>query len=109
MSQRNEVRGIILGILLLIGMHFAAFLFICVILVIISIIPTPLSNNYLWFPLIVVPYAGIGLFQILYVIPVVFWLKRRQKGGLMKGVIIGAVLTALLNGGCWLLVYSEPW
>ena len=106
MSQRNEVRGIILGVLLLIGMHFAAFLFSCVILVIISIIPTPISNNYLWLPLIVVPSAGIGLFQILYVIPVVFWLKRRQKWGLMKGVIIGAVLTALLNGGCWLLVYS---
>ena len=106
MSQRIEVTGIILGILLLIGMHFAAFVLISVILLIISIIPTPISNNYLWMPLIIFPSVSIGLFQILYVIPVVVWLKRRQEWGLMKGVIIGAVLTALLKGGCWLLVYS---
>ncbi len=110
MSRRIEITGIILGILLLIGMHFAAFLLICVIVGIISIMPTPIGNSisksYLWLTLIILPFIGIGLFQILYVIPVVLWLKRRQEWGLMKGVIIGAVLTALLNGGCWLLVYS---
>ncbi|MBD0345125.1 MAG: hypothetical protein ICV63_09955 [Coleofasciculus sp. Co-bin14] len=42
--------------------------------------------------------------QFIYVIPVVLWLKRQQRWGLMKGIIIGAVLTALLNGGCWLWV-----
>ena len=57
-------------------------------------------------------YLGIGiwvagaiflfLWQLLYVIPLVLWFRRRQYWGLMKGVIIGAVLTALLNGTCYL-------
>jgi hypothetical protein len=49
--------------------------------------------------------GAIGFFfwQLLYVIPLIIWLKRRRKMGMMKGVIIGAVLTALLNGSCYLL------
>lgn len=109
MSQRNELRSIFLGILLLLGMHFAALLCIFAILLIISIIPTPISNNYQWMPLLLFPFLGIGIFQFLYVIPVSIWLKQREEYGLMKGVIIGAVITALLNGGCWLLVSSGSW
>lgn len=104
MSRRNETRNIALGMLLLLGMHFVLFLLVCLVLVIISIVPTPISNNYRWLPLIFIPTGGIGIFQITYVIPVSLWLKRQGRLGLMKGVIIGAVITALLNGGCWLLL-----
>lgn len=106
MSRRNEIGSIFLGILLLVGMHGAVFLLAGLILVIISLVPTPISSNYLWIPLVLYPTAGIGLFQVLYVVPVCLLLKRRGRFGLMKGVIIGAVLTALLNGGCWLFLYS---
>ncbi|MEQ9235604.1 MAG: hypothetical protein RIG66_16145 [Coleofasciculus sp. E2-BRE-01] len=40
---------------------------------------------------------GFLFWQLLYVIPLIIWLKHRRKMGMMKGVIIGAVLTALLN------------
>jgi hypothetical protein len=55
--------------------------------------------------LVVWIYAAYGFFliQLLYVIPITLWLRRRQRIGMMKGVIIGAVITALLNGGCFLL------
>jgi hypothetical protein len=45
---------------------------------------------------------GISLFQLIYVISAIFWLRQRQKFAFMKGVIIGAVITALLNGACYL-------
>lgn len=106
MSRRDETRNIALGILLLLGMHLALFLFIVLILFIISIIPTLISGNYNWFFLILI-LLGIGISQLVYVIPVSLWLKRTGKFGLMKGVIIGAVITALLNGGCWLVIYSS--
>ena len=34
------------------------------------------------------------------------YLVRRKAWGLMKGVIIGAIFTALLNGGCWVLLHT---
>jgi hypothetical protein len=49
---------------------------------------------------------GISITQLLYVIPVIIWLDIRRQFALTKGVIIGAVITALLNGGCWLLLIS---
>lgn len=47
---------------------------------------------------------GFLFWQLLYVIPLTIWLKRRGKVGMMKGVIMGAVLTALVNGACYLLM-----
>lgn len=46
----------------------------------------------------------IGLLQLLYVIPMIYSRKRKRKWGQIKGIIIGAVITFLLNGGCWIAV-----
>ena len=110
MSRANETAGISLGILFLLGMHFIGFWLIYLLIIFISIInssyPTALgtylTTEYRFLLLLAVP----GLSQLFYVIPLVFWLKRRQRWGLMKGVIIGAVITALLNGSCWILLTS---
>ncbi len=48
---------------------------------------------------------GISIVQLIYGIPAMLWLRRRQQFALMKGVIIGTVITALLNGGCFLMVF----
>jgi hypothetical protein len=48
--------------------------------------------------------AGISITQLIYIIPVIIWLNRRGQFALKKGVIIGAVITALLNGGCYLIL-----
>jgi len=48
--------------------------------------------------------AGISITQLIYIIPVIIWLNRRRQFALKKGVIIGAVITALLNGGCYLIL-----
>jgi Na+/proline symporter len=94
MSQRNEILGVFLGIILLICMHILAILAI----VLLSFIRGIYGGQIL-----IIGGFGFFLWQLLYVIPVTLWLKRRRQYGLMKGVIIGAVITALLNGGCSLL------
>ncbi|MEM7797304.1 MAG: hypothetical protein AAF579_22970 [Cyanobacteria bacterium P01_C01_bin.118] len=44
--------------------------------------------------------------QLLYAIPLALRFKRRRQFGLMKGVIIGAVITALINGACYLTLLA---
>lgn len=108
MQPRHEINEIILGIFLLLGMHIAGFIVIFFLLFLLSIInsyiPSSIINylisQYRFFIWLFSP----GLTQIIYVIPLVLRLKRQQRWGLMKGVIIGAVLTALLNGACWLSI-----
>lgn len=46
---------------------------------------------------------GIGLGQWLYVIPVCIYLAIKRRFTWLQGVIVGAILTVLLNGGCWVI------
>lgn len=108
MSQRNESAGIAAGFLLLLVIHALAFYLLLLLIGLLTRInssfPTSvgtyLTTQYRFLFILGSP----GLTQLIYVIPLVFLLRWQQRWGLMKGVIISAVLTALLNGGCWLLV-----
>jgi hypothetical protein len=64
-----------------------------------NFVPVPFSLSYvLW----LLPIIYIGLTQLLYLIPTCIYFSRRGQRALVQGLIIGAVLTALLNGGCFL-------
>ena len=52
-------------------------------------------------PLGVFVFGGIGVVQLAYVIPLCLRFKANGQTNLMKGLIIGASVTALLNVGCW--------
>lgn len=53
---------------------------------------TPLTNVYsLWF---------IGLSQLLYILPAIALCKRNKRDDYIKGLIIGASITFLLNASC---------
>jgi hypothetical protein len=113
MSQRNEAIQIGLGILLLLGLHLAAIAIGTLAAMILSYVANGLQSGSLLsgifqnlMAILLYAFLGIGLAQAIYVVPVIVVLSRRQKWGLMKGVIVGAVITALLNGGCWLLFVS---
>jgi heme/copper-type cytochrome/quinol oxidase subunit 4 len=60
----------------------------------------------LYAPLISIVFVApfIGLTQLVYIVPLCIYLQRKGKWNWMKGIIIGACITALLNGGCWLLL-----
>jgi hypothetical protein len=105
MSQINEREGIVSGIFLLIGLHIAAVILgIIVLLIYISLVGNVGKDNYLGLLLIWSFLGFLGIAQLIYVIPAIFILRRRRNFTIVKGVIIGAVVTALLNGGCWLFV-----
>jgi hypothetical protein len=113
MSQRDEAIQIILGIGLVFGMHGAAITIGTIASVILSSVTAGLpSASFISTILhnlgnvLITAFLAIGLAQAIYVVPAIVVLSRRQQWGLMKGVIIGAVITALLNGGCWLLIVS---
>ncbi|WP_337884825.1 hypothetical protein [Fischerella thermalis] len=101
MSRRNEFYYVIGGIFLVLGMHIIATL-ILGILAYIELIIASQYNIRFFQSIFVVYFFGIGITQVVYIIPVLLRLKRQAKFALMKGVIIGAIFTALLNGGCWI-------
>lgn len=37
-------------------------------------------------------YSTIGFWQILYVLPLVLWLKRRRFSGVSLGVLVGSAI-----------------
>ena len=107
MSQINERKGIVSGIFLLIGLHIAALIVeIIVLFLYISVVRNIEKNYYLGLVIIWSFFGFLGIAQLIYVIPAIVILRRRRNFTLVKGVIIGAVVTALLNGGCWLFIYS---
>jgi hypothetical protein len=93
----TELGKILSGFFLVIGLHIAAVLIGGLIGSIASFLGIYSIASILLFAAL-----GIGITQIIYIIPLIIWLIRQRNWGLMKGVIIGAVITALLNGGCWL-------
>jgi hypothetical protein len=105
MSQRNETTQIIYGVLFLFGLHILVITVFSLLGYVLNMLGGAAISllNPLW----AVALFGIGISQLIYVVPMIIWLKQRQEWGLMKGVIIGAVLTALLNGGCWLLLINQ--
>jgi len=108
-SQSNEWRGIIRGILLAVLLATAivtiAFLLFS-IPGLVSVFPA-LTWGYTVVIFINFAAYSIGITQLLYILPllIVFW--RQRRFALMKGLIIGAVIIALLNFGCFLYVLSR--
>ena len=95
MPQRHELKGILLGTGLVLFMHLIA-----------TIIAYLLAVNFIdYSQQIMLTLFSLGLTQLIYVLPAIAVTARKRKFALMKGVIIAAVITALLNGGCWLIVY----
>lgn len=97
-ENHKEIIEILKGIFLILGCHLLAGLIIFVLISTRSNTQGGLSSyGVLFFGL-----AGFFLWQLFYVIPLTIWLKRQGKTGMMKGVIFVAVMTALLNGACFL-------
>lgn len=98
MIRRNEWLGIILGFLLLMGCHLlAGALVFGLSFPISALINEPYAILMVW------AWATTTLFlwQLIYVLPLVFWLRRRRKIAMMKGVILGAILTGLIAATCF--------
>src|SRR5438552_5115696 len=63
------------------------------LLLLLHLIQIPLAMVTLGISLIV-----LGLSQLVYVIPAIIIYRRKGRPGIVKGLIIGAAITLLLNG-----------
>jgi hypothetical protein len=109
MSRRSEISNIFIGIALLVVCHLAYLMLVGLLLWLFPVdFFSSSSQSQSWSdPLIaLMTYSTfvIGLVQILYVLPLCLWLSRRRRFNTVKGVIIGAVITLLLNGSCFLFL-----
>jgi MFS superfamily sulfate permease-like transporter len=96
MSKNNifrELLEIVKGFFLLLLCHFLAGIIIGVIGAIVPIVGS-------------IAFLGFLFVQLIYVLPLINYLKRKDKLGMIKGVIICAVITALIYGSCYLLLFS---
>ena len=63
------------------------------------------------YSIFIVMFLGIGLVQLVYVIPLIIRYALKKERETIIGVCIGACITALLNGGCYGMVhyvFREP-
>ncbi|MBX2866065.1 MAG: hypothetical protein KTR27_21135 [Leptolyngbyaceae cyanobacterium MAG.088] len=97
----NAITQIIRGLMILMFCHGIAALLIFVLGYTIG----PMVGLYGFAVIWLFGYAGFLFWQLLYVIPLILRFKRRRKFGMMKGVIMGATVTALLNGVCYLVFF----
>lgn len=49
---------------------------------------------------------GIGLTQLLYVVPLYLYFRKTSQKNTAKGLVIGASIVALLNVTCWGVFFS---
>jgi amino acid permease len=105
MSRRSEISNIFIGIVLLILCHLAYLMLAGLIVYLLASMPnTDISQKVN--TVLGISVLGIGLTQALYVVPLCLYLSKRRQHTVVKGVLIGAVLTMLLNGSCFLLFHG---
>lgn len=67
----------------------------------------PQLPSYLWLnTLLFRSLFWIGVTQLIYILPAIAHFHRKQRPGVVKGLIIAAALVVLLNGICWVVVRS---
>jgi hypothetical protein len=88
-QENNSFSDFILGIVIVFFLH---------IVVLIALLPLAAINRG--------EFAGmhflyIGATQFIYLIPLTIYLIIKRKYSLIQGLIVGAILTILLNSACW--------
>ncbi|MEM9092022.1 MAG: hypothetical protein AAGC93_25215 [Cyanobacteria bacterium P01_F01_bin.53] len=96
MTQNSSRKEMLIG---LGSLFFAHVVFVVSLVSLLWI--TDWLSLYMLQPIISLAVFGIGLSQLIYAVPLGLRFRRKRRFSAMKGVIIGAVITALLCGGCF--------
>ncbi len=51
-------------------------------------------------------FGSISFGQLIYVVPLIWWTKNAARYGWMKGIIMGASLTASITGNCFIMAIT---
>jgi len=96
-TQVPDQGSIAKGILLTLGLHAAAVGVCCGV--------SLLGNGEVMSGL--VPFLGIGIIQLLYIVPALIICSILRQHRTRKGLLIGAGITILINATCAGLVLSS--
>ena len=82
----NNPKPVWLGVLIAFGLHLSLLIFLQIGLVLL---------------------LGVGLVQVVYIIPAFIIARNRGETGIAKGLLIGAGITFLLNATCFgVMIFS---
>jgi hypothetical protein len=101
MNQANPKADFIKGVLLVPGFHIAFSLIWIGIDYLILLLTSPFykwSYNIFLLPL---PIYVLGITQIAYLMPAHTYFIHKQRPEVGKGIIVGAIITGLVNGTCF--------
>jgi DMSO/TMAO reductase YedYZ heme-binding membrane subunit len=97
------------GFFLAIGLNmFAIAFYLLCYLFITSRLSVGDPNSAFWkavHNVVVLLLFGFGFSQALHIIPIALRFRQRGEFERMKGLLIGAALTALLCGSCFIIVF----
>lgn len=60
----------------------------------------PTKDAYWQIGILLVALMGIGVFQLVYIVPLSLYFKRKGKTLMLQGVLLSAALTLLGSGIC---------
>lgn len=89
--MQTTTQSVLLGFAALIGVDLTAAAFLGM-----------LASAGIEFP--IVALFAIGLVQLLWAVPGAVWAYKSGRKGVGHGILIGAALVLLVNGGCFALV-----
>ena len=103
MDERKKVLYFLGGMGLVLVLH-TLFAAIAIPLLTIIFEANGTGGGYSGIAALFVVLAAFSLWQLLYVVPLSLWFKRKRKFAAMKGVIAMAALTFLLNSACFVMM-----
>ncbi len=105
-EDRQAMRSLLRGMLVVPVMHCLALpvvhLLFLGLAMLVRDLTQPHTEKFYWLmSLLSLTGLAIGITQIFYLFPLGLYLKRKGKDLFVKGMIISAVITALINGACF--------
>jgi hypothetical protein len=100
MNQPDSNRDFIGGILLVPALHIAFTIIWFGISALLTMVFPFFNRNYNVF-LLFIPIVTLSLTQSIYLIPAYIHFARKQRHEVGKGIILGAIVTLLINGACF--------
>lgn len=109
MTESNEWRRVFRGIFLAIFLAIATFAIALLLISVLQSLRLASIQNWVYSAITILSLAGyfVGITQLIYLIPLIFFLWRERRFAVMKGIMIGGVLVALVNFGCYLFIVSQ--
>lgn len=109
MTEQNEGTNFFVGFLSLIFCHvlLVGLLWLTVTLANIAILPDGISSlSADLASILLFAVFGVGVTQLLYALPLWIFLRAIGRQDTAKGIVTGVILTLLLNGGCFALMFG---